>query len=308
MEIRGDEIMEVIHQQPSCNVCDGSELIHDGVNGETVCTKCGLVRSDDIVDLGPEWRAFTLGESSSRERATPTPYSAFEGGMYTRFREGRDANGSRLPPEQLQKWKRLRRFDFRTKSDDNKVRNLNQATVEAERYTDRLHLPRGIKDKALFIYRRALKEDLIRGRTISDFVTAAIYAACRESKVPQSLANVSEVSGRSVKDISRTYRLLVRSLKLRMPVDTPMKFVPRIAASLGIDLETEKKTIEILQRAGDKKLLIGKDPRSMATAALYMASKPLKIKMTQKKLADAAGISTVSLRNRLRELEAAFND
>ena len=299
--------MEVISQQASCDVCDGTELIHDGVNGEVVCARCGLVRTDEVVSTGPEWRAFTLSESVKRERATPTPYSAFDGGMFTRFREGRDANGTRLNPEQLQKWRRLRRFDFRTKSDDNKIRNLNQAAIEVERYTDRLHLPRGMKDRALFIYRKALKEDLIRGRTISDFVAAAIYAACRESKVPRSLANVSEASGRSVKDISRTYRLLVRSLKLRMPVDNPMKFVPRIAGSLNIDLETERKTIESLRRAGELKLLIGKDPRSMATAALYMACKSNKRKMTQKKLADAAGISTVSLRNRLRELEAAFS-
>lgn len=299
--------MEVMTQQASCDVCNGSEFIHDGVNGEIVCARCGLVRTDDLVSNGPEWRAFTLSESAKRERASPTPY-AFDGGMFTRFREGRDANGTRLNPEQLQKWRRLRRFDFRTKSDDNKIRNLNQATIEVERFTDRLHLPRGIKDKALFIYRKALKEDLIRGRTISDFVAAAIYAACRESKVPRSLTNVSEASGRSVKDISRTYRLLVRSLKLRMPVDTPMKFVPRIAGSLNIDVETERKTIESLRRARERKLLVGKDPRSMATAALYLACKSNKRKMTQKKLADAAGISTVSLRNRLRELEAAFSD
>lgn len=50
------------------------------------------------------------------------------------------------------------------------------------------------------------------------------------------------------------------------------------------------------------------DPQSMATAALYMACKSNKRRMAQKKLADTAGISTVSLRNRLRELEAAFSD
>jgi transcription initiation factor TFIIB len=300
--------MEVITQQASCEVCDGSELIHDKVNGEIVCARCGLVRTDELVSHGPEWRAFTLSESTNRERATPTPYSAVDGGMFTRFREGKDANGTRLKPEQLQKWRRLRRFDFRTKSDDNKIRNLNQATIEIERYTDRLHLPRGIKDKSIFMYRKALKEDLIRGRTISDFVAASIYAACRESKIPRSLADVSKASGRSVKDVSRTYRLLVRSLKLRMPIDTPMKFIPKLASALNIDIETERITIERLQMAGERKLLIGKDPRSMATAALYMSCKTNKRKMTQKKLADAAGISTVSLRNRLRELETAFND
>jgi transcription initiation factor TFIIIB Brf1 subunit/transcription initiation factor TFIIB len=105
--------MEVITQQASCDVCDGSELIHDNVNGEIVCARCGLVRTDDLVSNGPEWRAFTLSESAKRERATPTPYSAFDGGMFTRFREGKDANGTRLKPEELQKWRRLRRFEVR---------------------------------------------------------------------------------------------------------------------------------------------------------------------------------------------------
>ena len=100
--------MEVITQQASCDVCDGTELIHDGVNGEIVCARCGLVRTDEVFNLGPEWRAFTMSESAKRERATPTPYSAFDRGMYTRFREGKDANGTRLNPEQLQKWRRLR--------------------------------------------------------------------------------------------------------------------------------------------------------------------------------------------------------
>ena len=50
------------------------------------------------------------------------------------------------------------------------------------------------------------------------------------------------------------------------------------------------------------------DPPSTATVALYMECKSNKRRMTQKKLADTAGISTVSLRNRLRELEAAFSD
>jgi transcription initiation factor TFIIB len=300
--------MEVINQRVSCDFCEGSDIIHDELNGEIVCAKCGLVRTEGVLNFGPEWRAFTPSESAKRERATPTPYSAFDRGLYTRFKEGKDANGVTLTPEQLQKWRRLRRFDFRTKSDDNKIRNLNQATIEIERYTDKLHLPRNIKDKSIHIYRKALKEDLIRGRTISDFVTASIYAACRKSKVPKSLSDISKASGRSVKDISRTYRLLLRSLKLRMPIDTPMKFVPKIASSLNIDLETERITIESLKKASEKKLLIGKDPRSMATAALYMACKINKRKVTQKKLADAAGISTVSLRNRLRELEIAFND
>ncbi|MGD2142330.1 MAG: TFIIB-type zinc ribbon-containing protein [Candidatus Bathyarchaeota archaeon] len=298
----------MLTEQVSCEICESSEFVHDQVNGEIVCAHCGIVRTGDILFKGPEWRAFTLSETAKRERATPTPYPAFDGGFYTKFRGGKDANGSRLSPDKVQKWRRLRRFDIRAKSNDNKIRNMNQATSEIERYCDRLHLPHRIREEAIFIYRKSLNKDLIRGRTISDFVSAAIYAACRESRIPRSLADVSRACGRKVKDVSRTYRLLLKELGLKMPIDDPMKFVPKIASSLKIDIQTERESVKNLREAAEKKVLIGKDPRSMATAALYLACKNNRTKMTQKRLADAAGISTVSLRNRLKELEAAIHN
>jgi hypothetical protein len=131
----------------------------------------------------------------------------------------KDAKGVTLAPEKLLKWKRLRRFDFRTKSDDNKMRNLSQAITEIERYSDLLHLPKYARGKAISLYRSALQRDLLRGRTISDFAAAAIYATCRQLRVPRSLSEVSKASGRSLRDVSRTYRLLVREFDLKMPVD-----------------------------------------------------------------------------------------
>ena len=148
--------MELVTQQVSCDVCDSSELVHDQVSGEIVCARCGIVKTDSILNKGPEWRAFTPSESAARERGSPTNFSSINGGFFTSFKAMRDAKGAILAPEKLQKWKRLRRFDFRTKSDDNKMRNLNQAITEIERYSDLLHLPKYHRDKAASLYRSAL--------------------------------------------------------------------------------------------------------------------------------------------------------
>ena len=299
--------MELITQQASCDVCDSSELVHDQVSGEIVCARCGIVKTDSILNKGPEWRAFTPSESAARERGSPTNFSSINGGFFTSFKAMRDAKGAILAPEKLQKWKRLRRFDFRTKSDDNKMRNLNQAITEIERYSDLLYLPKYARDKAASLYRGALQRDLLRGRTISDFAAATIYATCRQHRVPRSLSEVSKASGRSLRDVSRTYRLLVREFDLKMPVDDPMKFVPKLASNLKISLGSEKVTIEILQDAAERKMHVGKDPRSMSAAALYLACKSNHERVTQKRVADAAGVSTVSMRNRLRELEVLYS-
>jgi len=261
---------------------------------------------ESVLNKGPEWRAFTPRESAARERGSPTSFASLNGGFFTSFKAIKDAMGARLTPEELQKWKRLRRFDFRAKSDDNKTRNFSQAMIEIERYSDSLYLPKHARDKTTSLYRDALRRDLIRGRTISDFVAAAIYAACRLLRIPRSLSEVSRASGRNRKDVSRTYRLLVREFGLKMPVDDPIKFVPRLASTLKISLASDKRTVEILRGAVKRRIHVGKDPRSMAAAALYLACKSNHERRTQKRIADAAGVSTVSMRNRLRELEAFF--
>ena len=125
----------------------------------------------------------------------------------------------------------------------------------------------------------------------------------REAGLPRTLHEVSEKSREDVKEVARLYRLLVTELDLRMPVDDPMKLVPRLASEVGASVGTDILAVEILREATEQKALAGKDPRASAAAALYMACKARKEKCTQETVAAAAGVSEVSLRKRLRDLE-----
>jgi len=49
-----------------CPVC--SAKVVTNYEREEVCTQCGLVVSEVVVDMGPEWRAF---EMNKRARAAP---------------------------------------------------------------------------------------------------------------------------------------------------------------------------------------------------------------------------------------------
>jgi transcription initiation factor TFIIB len=92
-----------------------------------------------------------------------------------------------------------------------------------------------------------------------------------------------------------------------MPIDTPMKFVPSIASKLNIQRDTEQRAIQILAEAGKRRGLTGKDPRGLAAAALYMACNQNGERKIQKDIAIAAGTTEVTLRNRLRGIEAVLN-
>ncbi|MCW4036977.1 MAG: transcription initiation factor IIB, partial [Candidatus Bathyarchaeota archaeon] len=255
-----------------CSRCGSDNVILDLENGEEVCGDCGLVLSDDIVDTGPEWRAFTSSEKESRPRVgMARSYTLYDMGLSTSFSGDRDARGNRLDPSTRNRMKKLKKYDTRTKLDDTWGRNLSVALAELDRLSVALHIPQPVKEQAALIYRKALKKDLIRGRSIDAFIAASLYAACRLNKIPRPLKNISKASTREHSEVSRSYRLLLRELNLKMPIDDPMKFVSGIASKLKVRRDTEHKAIEILRRARKRNGLSGKDPRGIAAAALYMA-------------------------------------
>lgn len=276
--------------------------------GEEVCETCGLVVQQNLIDPGPEWRAFTTTERNDRSRTgLGYSYTLYDKGLSTVFRPDKDANGNRLKNETRIKMTRLRRFDNRSKFDETEQRNLSTAMAELDRISTQLHIPRTVKERAALIYRKALKADLLRGRSIDGFVAASIYAACRSLQLPRPLQEITEVSTRDHAEVARTYRLLIKELKLRMPVDDPLKFVPGIASKLELNHKTQHYAVELLREAKKHRGLTGKDPRGLVAAALYKASIETNDKRIQKDIAEAAGTTEVTLRNRLRGIENLLN-
>ncbi|MBD3206662.1 transcription initiation factor IIB [Candidatus Bathyarchaeota archaeon] len=292
-----------------CTRCGNFHLIMDFENGETICPNCGLVLDEKNIDTGPEWRAFTMSEKNSRIRTgLGLSYTLYDKGLSTVFKGNRDAGGKRLSDDTRIQMNRLRRYDNRSKFDETWRRNLSIAMSELDIMSTKLHLPQNIKEQTAILYRKALKMDLIRGRSIDAFVAASIYASCRLSEVPRPLRGITEASTRDHSEIARTYRLMLKEMNLKMPIDTPFKFIPSIASKLKLNRETERKAIRILSEAKKRQETAGKDPRGLAAAALYMACLENDDRRIQKEVAEAAGTTEVTLRNRLRGLENSLKD
>ena len=290
----------------SCPHCGGSKIVSDRQTGERVCASCGLVVTETVMDTGPEYRVFNLQENDRRRTGTGYSYSIYDKGLSTVIKGDKDASGKRLDYETQRRMKRLQRQDNRSKVNETHARNLSIAMAELDRLSSDLHLSQNVKENAALIYRKSLKLDLIRGRSIDAFVAASVYAACRILGVPRPLKEVSKASKRLHSEVAMTYRLLHKELKLKPPVDGPYKFIPSIAAKLEVSQQTEQEAIKILRKADKKKELTGKDPRGLAAAALYMACQNTGEKRVQRVIAKAAGTTEVTLRNRYRGLKDAL--
>ena len=291
-----------------CPECGSSNIIYDYDSGEIICGDCGLVLSELVIDEGPEWRAFTQGEREKRSRVgVPMSFSVHDKGLTTTITlVDKDAFGRKLPLDARLQMLRLRKWQIRSRIHSSVDRNLAQAMAELDRLCDKLHIPSAVKEKAAVIYRKALDAGLVRGRSIAAIVAAALYAACRLMQIPRSLKEISKHSTANRKDIARSYRLLLTELNIKMPIPQPELRVPKIAAKLGVDGETQKLAIQILRKAEKLKSTAGKDPTGLAAAALYIACLMRNKKFTQKKVAEAAGVTEVTIRNRYKGLKEAL--
>ena len=288
-----------------CIECGSTSLIHDYDTGETVCANCGLVLHKQMIDKGPEWRAFTQEEKESRSRVgMPTSYSVHDKGLSTTIgRVDRDAFGRKLPLEtRLQMW-RLRKWQIRSRVHSSVEGNLSRAMNELDRLSDKLSTRGSVKENAALIYRKALGKDLVRGRSIAAIVAAALYAACRSSETPRTLREIAEASLVNKKDVARCYRLLLRRLDIQMPIADPITYISKIGEKAGISGQTQSLALNILREAKKKLVVSGKDPMGLAAAALYIACLQVNEKKTQKDIAEAAAVTEVTIRNRYKALK-----
>jgi transcription initiation factor TFIIB len=198
---------------------------------------------------------------------------------------------------------RLRIWNFRTQAHTSGDKNLIQAFNELDRLKDKLSLSGPIIEKTAYVYRKAHEKDLIRGRSTSSILAAAIYIACREMGASRSLKDIVEVTSIKRKVVSRSYRLLVTELGIKMPLVDPIKCVTKIANKARLSEKSKRMAIRAMNDLTKAEISAGKGPMGLAAMALYLSCVSNKEYVTQKDIAKAAGVTEVTIRNRVKDLK-----
>ncbi|MUV87105.1 transcription initiation factor IIB 2, partial [Natronomonas sp. CBA1123] len=249
------------HEHEDTTVCPecGARLESDTEHGETVCSECGLVVEEDEIDRGPEWRAFDSAEKDSKSRVgAPTTKMMHDKGLSTNIGwQDKDAYGNSLSSRQRQKMQRLRTWNERFRTRDSKERNLKQALGEIDRMASALGLPENVRETASVIYRRALQDNLLPGRSIEGVATASLYAAARQAGVPRSLDEVERVSRVEKMELTRTYRYIIRELNLEVKPADPESYIPRFVSDLDLSDEVERRARDLIDAAREDGILSG---------------------------------------------------
>jgi transcription initiation factor TFIIB len=296
-----------------CSICSkkgvkSAVVITDPESGEIICSNCGMVISQNIEDTRPEWRSFgsegAVGYGRSRT-GMPTSLARHDKGLTTIIgRTDKDASGNKIDPSIRSKMERLKVWDFRSHAHDSTNRNLIQAFNELDKLKDKLGLPDAVIERTAYIYRKARQRGLVRGRTTDGILTAAIYIACRDLGVPKTLKEVAAAISIRFKTLSRSYRILVTELDISTPpVIDPMKCIVKVANNADLDENTKRRAMDVMNNITKREISAGKHPMAVAATVLYVSCLNSGVNIRQADIADAAGITEVTLRNRYKDLK-----
>ncbi|HZB17939.1 MAG TPA: TFIIB-type zinc ribbon-containing protein, partial [Nitrososphaeraceae archaeon] len=202
-------------------------LVTDSESGEIICANCGMVMLDNVQESRPEWRTFATTDEPNNSRSRtgmPTSLARHDMGLATMIgSEDKDASGRKIDAAMRFTMNRLRTWDRRSQTDTPTERNLRQAFSELNRLKDKLGLPDSVIEKTAYIYRKVQERGLIRGRTISAILAAAVFIACREIGFPRTLKDITAISNIKRRYIAKAYRLLIIELDLKIPLPDPIK-------------------------------------------------------------------------------------
>lgn len=290
-------------QTKKCPECGSKDLVYDSHLGEVICKNCGLIIEEKMVYTGQETGGqFDKTEKKSRG-GSPLSLQKFDKGLTTNI--GENADIYKLSSSKARKYLRLKKWQERVSSSIE--RNLRLAMADLRRVASFLNLPNVVRDEAARIYNHVVQRGFVRGRSMESVIAACVYAACRTYNIPRTLDEISEASDVERKEIGRTYRFIMRKIGIKVKPSSPKDYIARFGSILNLSPKTQSDALKILQKADISELTSGRGPAGIAAAALYVAALLNDEKRTQREVADVAGITEVTIRNRYKELIERLN-
>ncbi len=299
-------VMEEITKCPYCGA-DSKYFFTDSREGKIICTKCGTIISERIIDRGPEYRVFDSEDVGKVRAGPPISPRALDLGVNTIITAtGAEYSAGKVRDTIL--YHRLKKMDSRTKMHNSQRRNFVKATRVLDKVTPILNLPGYVKNEAIKIYKYVLQNDLVKGRSVVPMIAGAVYIACRRHQIPHPLRQIAQAFNIKEKELGKSSRLLMKKVGIKVLPADPVSYVPQLCAKLGLPPKIQTLAMQIIEEAKKRNLAIGKDPKGTSAAAVYLACRLLKERQTQRKLAESAGVTEVTVRNRYKNMRKGLMD
>jgi len=278
-ELKESEInqKEETKSENNCPLCGGRLLTNDTEQNE-ICSQCGCV-VDDVT---------TVDDHSYNNHSSITLASSkgLDLGSELSYRKG---------------WGGLNSLNSRSKKDiiGPEIRTLLKNTANTLQFT---LIQR--EDTALLL-RKMKKINHFKRTRNGVIVGSALFVICRRYGIACDLKRIGRVLNVKLSDLWRCYCSVKKELKIYVPVYSSRpqikQLISRYSARVELPEHFKRKAIT-LSDGLDKDYLIGKKPRALSAALIYIIARQNNLNISEKKISEAARTSDTTIRKNCRSI------
>jgi transcription initiation factor TFIIB len=258
-----------------------------------ICTDCGTVVQDHIIDLDLETRRFQDDDTdNSRVGATVDPLLDGIDHLTTVVSAAPGSKGNEIARAHLK----------------STISNADNALKDAFRRIDhmaeKIDLPDKYRGRAKEIYKQLLEAKALKGKDQDTMTAACLYVGCRLENVARSLKEFAVVSQKSKTDIGKYLKIIQKKLKLSMDTVNASNYMTRFCSNLEIPTWVETGAGDVAKKATEMGVVAGKSPDTVAAAAIFLVCSLSDYKKSMKDISEVTGVTETTIRNCLKDLEA----
>jgi transcription initiation factor TFIIB len=245
-------------------------LVEDARAGDMICSQCGLVVGDRMVDVGSEWRTFSNDTNTRDMTRIGAAENALYGGDHLETVMSAGTGAGALDEHGHQ------RYSNGPQQISAAEKSLRNGRDAIRQMAGRIGLSNRIIDRAYSLFKQCSENKCVRGRPQDAVVATCIYIACRQEGAQRTIKEICAISTTaSKKDIGRCFKQILVSLPdiSRSETIDIKNLIPRFCQRIELDKLNiiQKTAIHIAERAKEVCDIQSRAPDSIAGAAIYMA-------------------------------------
>ncbi|KAI9479672.1 transcription initiation factor IIB [Coemansia sp. RSA 989] len=277
-----------------CRNCrsDVPHIIEDFSSGDMVCGDCGLVLGDRIIDVRSEWRTFADSEGDDPSRVGNASNPLLDGSQLDTV-ISRTGGSSELT-------KYLSRAQKKTSDEPAIQLEGYQAIANVSSANG---VAKSVENIAKQLYKKAIKEQLLRKRDYDAAVAVCMLYAFRIDGVSRTFREVCKMTRVKMQEMVRVHKLL----RDKFAVDTrttSKDLIERLCSKLDLGNDV-RKAADVLNTAAMKLPDIsGKNPNTIASTCIYMAASNAGCPRSTRDISRVSGVAEGTLRQTYKTLSA----
>ena len=284
-----------------CDQCelDGSMIESDG---DYVCRLCGFVAEQGTLVMDQTPYSVESDGSDTRQHGPRSVMMRHDMGVSSEISMSVDGTGKRITGRMSQMFMRLRR-QHAISSVPGPEKKIVYRLQAINSMGSAMGLSDTITEDAARICRKAVKEGLTKNMNVKIVAAACLYAVVKANGIPRSIREFGAAAGCKNRLILGAYSTLADRFGMTSaPVDLAA-CITRLANNAGISEKVKRDALRIIDEADVRGECAGKSPTGLAAGALYIACLRNGTDKTQRDLAEASGMTEVTIRNVTRAID-----